>query len=66
MSTEYIVQYIDNVSDIIAFSAMLFVASWTLVKYRHQSKDFFFVFSLCMYPLSYSLLAYGAIHFLTR
>ena len=43
---------------------MLIMTVWTLFKYRKQSKDKFFVLSLCMYPASYFLLMLGAVYFI--
>ena len=64
MKAALIVEYIDTVSDVIAFTVMLLMTAWTLIKYRKQSGDFFFVFTLCIYPFSYLMLMLGAIHFL--
>jgi len=63
MSSEVIVHYADTISDVVTFSIMLILSAWTLIKYRKQSKDYFFVFTLCMYPLSYFMLMLGAIFF---
>lgn len=52
------------VVNIITFLVMFILAAWTLFKYQNQTKDNFFVFSLCMYPFAYFLLAISTIFFL--
>ena len=59
-----IVDHVDTITDIIVFLAMLILTVWCLCKYRKQLNDRFFVFSLCMYPVSYILLTTGAILYL--
>ena len=64
--SEFNIYLLDMISDIIIFAVMFIVAIWTLCKYSRQSNDKFFVFSLCMYPVSYFLLMLGAIYFIER
>jgi hypothetical protein len=61
MDIDDIVDSIDMTTDIICFSSMLGATIWSLIKYRKQSKDKFFVVSLCMYPFAYLFLMVGAI-----
>lgn len=57
MKLKDVVENMDTAMNVVAFLIMSMLTAWILIKYRKYQKDKFFVFSLCMYPFAYFLLA---------
>jgi uncharacterized membrane protein YozB (DUF420 family) len=63
MKVKEVVDDMDTAMNVVAFVIMSMLTGWTLIKYRKYQKDKFFVFSLCMYPFAYFLLAIATLSY---